>query len=181
MANIIKIHDKKLSKLQIGIIIAITAIILVSVFFIYKYQTTTKTVDKKNTISKSAKKLLDRSVKVDEAVADGGYDDGQEVLDEALKSAATNSERSEIYVQKASLALNSSKSDQAIEFANAAEKANPSRLTATMLAIIAEQVGDKTLSLKYYRLVVERTTEQEKKLAPDEYEYYQAKVAELSK
>jgi hypothetical protein len=70
--------------------------------------------------------------------------------------------------------------DDAGTFAQKAETLNPTRLSATIVAMVAERSGDKALALKYYKLVVARTTTQEQQLSPDDYTYYQNKVKELS-
>jgi hypothetical protein len=178
VANIIKIHNKRLSKLQLGIVIIVVAAALVAGYFFVKYRMISPTVNK--SASEISKESQDRYDKANQAVRSGDYDKGQSLLDDTLNKSTTDTERSGIYVQKSTLALKSSKNDQAIKFANTAEKLYPSRMSAIVLAMSAEKSGDKALALKYYKLVVERFTEQERKISPSDYEYYQSKVKEFS-
>ncbi len=188
MANIIKLQGKRFNWLQLGIIVSVLTIILVAAFFFFKPQVTTPPrADSPSTAAQEAQKNFTAA---DKAATAGDYAKGQTILDDALSNAVsqqtaaststTNSSLSDIYLQKATLALNNLQNQDAVTFAKKAEALSPTRITATVLAQAAEQVGDKKLALQYYTLVVARTTEQEQQLAPDDFAYYQSKVKELT-
>lgn len=187
MSNIISIKQpgkyslRKIfrKKYTIIIFVIVMTVMLVSAYFMFKDQIFDSSSKKKNTnTSASAQGAY---IEADTAASKGGYGEGQKLLDDALKNCKTDTERSGVYTQKATLALNNSKANQAVEFATEAEKYNPTRLTASTLALAAEIAGDKSTALKYYKLVVERITEKEREISPDDYSYYQSKVEELSK
>ncbi|MBC7868860.1 hypothetical protein H7X69_01610 [Candidatus Saccharibacteria bacterium] len=177
MANIRKIKNKKLNRLQLGIFISVVAIILVAAFFFFKPQTSK--INPQDSRAVARKESQDKFIEADKAVTDGDYAKGQAILDDALKNKIANAERSYVYVQKSTLASNSSKTEDSITFAKKAEELDPTRLSATVLAQVAERSGDKVLALKYYELVVARTTEREQRLSPDDFIYFQSKVKEL--
>ena len=188
MANIIKLQGKRFNWLQLGIIVSVLTIILVAAFFFFKPQITAP--PRQDSTSTAAQEAQKNFTEADKAATAGDYAKGQTILDDALSNAVsnqtatntttTNSSLSDIYLQKATLALNNLQNQDAVTFAKKAEALNPTRITATVLAQAAEQVGDKALALQYYTLVVARTTEQEQQLAPDDFAYYQSKVKELT-
>ncbi len=177
MSNIIKIHNKKFNRLRFGIIIVAVAIIAVAAYFFFRPPSQQTTLLVPDT---AAKQSQDKYTQADSAVANGDYDKGQAILTEDLKNKTSDIDRSEVYLQQAVLALNNSRLDDAVTFATKAETLYPTRGTAATLAQIAEKANDKAFALKYYKLTVERTTEQAKQLSPDDFDYYQAKVKELS-
>ncbi|MBC7943589.1 hypothetical protein H7X68_03780 [Candidatus Saccharibacteria bacterium] len=178
MAKIHKTKNKKLNRLQIGIFISVVTIILVSAFFFFKPQPSTPSGQEPKTIAQdeSEKKF----VEADKAAFDGDYQKGQSILDDALKIKTSDTGRSDIYIQKSTLAFNNAQMQDAVAFAKTAEQLDPTSLSASVLAQAAEQAGDKVLAVKYYKLAAERTTEQEKQLSLDDFEFYQSKVKELS-
>ncbi len=187
MSNIIRLKQRKSFSLKSlkrvsfkGKLLFVVAVIiftaaLLSGYYIFKNQ---KSDNRSKTASTS--KLKENYDEANNAVYSGDYSKGQDILDDALNKSTTDVERSTIYIQKSTLALKSSKSDEAIKFANTAEKTYPSRMSAIVLAMSYEGKGDKALALKYFKLVLERFTEQERSIAPADYEYYQSKVKELS-
>ena len=181
MVNSINIKNKRFSKMKITIIVCSIAIILAAGFFFYKLRQPTASKTSQNSLLTMSKSTQDKYIEADTAAYRGGYDKGQKVLDDALNSKTSNIDRSYVYIQKSTLAFNNSQMADAIKFALKAEELYPSRQTADVLAQTYEQSGDKVLALKYYKLVVQRTTDQEKNLLPTDYQYYKSKVEELSK
>lgn len=179
MANIIKIHNKKFSRLQLGIIIVALTLVLTAAFFFFRPQPITPAGQVPMSQAEVASEKL--YLEADKAATLGDYEQGQSILDVALKNKTTDLDRSNVYGQKSILASNNLKNEDAITFAKKSEALSPTRLTAHILAQVAEQAGDKTLALKYYKLTLERTSDQQKKLSPDDFDDLQAKVAELSR
>ena len=179
MANIIKIHNKKFNWLQLGIIIVTLTAILVAAFFFFRPKPQPSTVASPDAL-KTAQVSQDLYIAADEAATLGDYGKGQSILDDALNTKTTDTERSEVYGQKSILALDNSVYDEAMTFAKKSEELNPTLQTAHVLAQVAEKSGDKALALKYYQLTVERADAAYRQLHPDDFEYYQSKVKELS-
>lgn len=111
----------------------------------------------------------------------GKYQDGQKALDAVLAGLSSASNKGDLYLRKSDLASHYSYLEDAVEFAKQAEKAYPTRMTAISIASTADALGDTTTALKYYTVVISRTTELEQKNSPDDFEYYKKKVKDLSK
>ena len=110
----------------------------------------------------------------------GDYEGGMKVLDTELAAQKTEQAKAASYSDKARLALNAGKNDEALAFAQNAEKLSPTRLTSKIIAVIAEYKGDTALALQYYQLTIDRYTDEEKSIGTVELEELQAKIKELS-
>jgi hypothetical protein len=172
---------KKLSRLDFSIIVG-TIIIVVASFFWFFYIRINDNSNNKNPISifnlseESKNKILDAEKKANL----GDYELGQATLDDVAKSQTSNIERSYVYIKQSVLASNNARYDDAIKYAKLAEDTYQSRLSAINYARVAEKAKNRSLALKYYKLVIERTTEQEKNISIEDYEYYQSKVKEFT-
>lgn len=118
---------------------------------------------------------------VDAAIA-AGPEAGQKILDDELASATDKKKKANLYSQKATLASSpqgGANTDQALEFAYAAEEENPDYTTAILIAEMEYYTGDKQISLKYYKLYLERLTPEAIELNPGDKEAYEQRVQEL--
>lgn len=130
--------------------------------------------------SSSPERPLTTYEKADIVAANGNYDEAQRLLETELNTKSTTADQVTVYLDMSSLALNSNKLDESLAFAQKAEQLSPSRISASMIAQIAEAKGDKVLALQYYKLVLERFTPEEKKeLGQADYAAYEQKVKEL--
>lgn len=179
MAKIIKINNKKFNWLQISIIIVTLTFILVAAFFFFRPQPKLSTVNSQSAL-KAAQASQDLYIEADKAANLSDYGKGQSILDDALKIKTNDVDRSVVYGQKSTLASNNSHNYDAMTFAKKSEQLDPTLQTAYVLAQVAEQVGDKPLALKYYKLTVERADASYQHLNPDDFEYFKSKVKELS-
>ena len=131
------------------------------------------------TASKPAKSKLTDTQKASVKARSGDYAGGQKQLDESLGALADDKSKATVYLDKAALAYDAGKSDEALSYARQAEKLNPTRLSANVIAQVAVQKGDKKLALQYYRLALGRFTEEEKTMAQPDYEELQALIKGL--
>lgn len=171
---------KRPNRLWVGIIIATVIIIAIAGFLFLKYRTNlfpSSLATSIFTVSDSSKAKF---AEADKATSVGDYTGAQVILDSVAKDQTDIANRSYVYIQKSILALNDSNIEDAINFANMAETLYPSRLSAVVSAQAAEKANDKQSALKFYKLVIERTTDQEKNLSIDDYNYYESKVKEFS-
>jgi tetratricopeptide (TPR) repeat protein len=97
----------------------------------------------------------------------GKYDDAQKLLDGQLAAAQSAAEKSDLYVQKSSVANNAGDFTTALDYAQQAEKLQPTSSSAYMIAIAAEGLGNKSLAVTYYQKTLDRLTPEQKKRAPD--------------
>jgi tetratricopeptide (TPR) repeat protein len=179
--NIIKVPKKQLSRLQLGIYISVVVIILVAVYFFFKPYFTD---DPWNNVKIPSAEVEDVSTKYREAsklASNGKYSEGMKVLDDLFATAKTDELKSQIYMRKSNLASDTSRIDDALDFAKKAEDLYPTRLSAATLGRAAEAMLQPQLALKYYKLVIERTTDSERKVDPTINDDYDQKIKDLSK
>lgn len=176
---------KKLIIVIIASLILICGVVVCYWYFVINRPSSVATPnDQSNSIDEVAAfdKSQNRYIQAVRAVSVAGYDAGQSFLDDEISSNTNNdTERSYLYIQKSTLAINNSNISDAITFAEKAEGLYQSRISAVVLAHLYEEKGDKASTVKYYELAIERTTDQEKNILPSDYEYYQSKIEELSK
>jgi tetratricopeptide (TPR) repeat protein len=91
-------------------------------------------------------------------IISGNYDAGQKVLDDSLDKTTDAKEQAWIYIQKASVAVNLNKYDEAYDFAKKAEELNPDINSAQMMAVAAAKKGDNTDAIAKYQLALSRIT-----------------------
>ncbi len=195
MGKIIKLKPgldprKVFSSKKRVMIFIIALILVISGLFCYWYFIINKPsgVDILNNGSSTADEVaaLDKSqnryIQAVRAVSVDGYDAGQSFLDDEIISNTNNDvERSYLYIQKSDLAINNANMDEAIAFAEKAEGFYQSRISAVTLAQLYEKKGDKANAIKFYKLTIERTTEDAKQMLPYEINDYQLKINELSR
>ena len=168
---------KKLHKIHLNkkwVIIGMS-IILVAVggFLIYKYIVTPKSQTIAHPISGTSDTYVLTPVDKAAKLAFGGdYTAGQQVLDDELKSSDHN-EQVMAYVNKASLAVNYKKYDEALVFAQKAEDMDKSRLTSRLIAQIATVAGDKDKAKEYYQLTIDRYSESDRTSDEQASSYYE--------
>lgn len=145
-------------------------------------------INKKNTDSTKTEEVISKSEERQKnydsanSIAKGGdYEKAQKQLDSSLSMQKTAEDRSEVYSQKAVLALDNNKKEDALSYAKKAEESYKSQASANIVAQIAEATGDKALALTYFKLALERMTNDQKQYFPDEIKYYQQKIEELQK
>lgn len=92
------------------------------------------------------------------SIIKGDYNGGQKILDDLLNRASTPSDQAWIYIQKASVAVNLNKYDEAYGFAQKAEELYPDINSAQMMALAAVKKGDKADAIVKYELAKSRIT-----------------------
>lgn len=93
----------------------------------------------------------------------GDYAGGQKVLDETVSSTANDVAKASVYVEKAQLAMNNKKADDALTFAMKAEDLVHTRSTSRLLAEVYKIKNDKANVVKHYELTLSRYSESDKK------------------
>lgn len=88
----------------------------------------------------------------------GNYESGQAIIDESMDQASTPKEQAWLYIQKSSLALNLKKYDEAYDFASKAEKLYPDSNSSQLMADALAEKGNKTESIKQYKITISRMT-----------------------
>lgn len=86
----------------------------------------------------------------------GDYSKAQQMASEQATSATNNDDKAFAYMTQASIALNAKKYDEAKQYAEKAEAAAPSDVTASLLGDIAMAQGDKATAAKDYQLALDR-------------------------
>lgn len=120
--------------------------------------------------------------KAAEAATKDGPAAGQKVLDEELAKTEDKAKKATIYTQKSTLASSpagGSNMKTALEYAYDAEEENPSYATAIMIAEMEYYTGDKSKALTYYKLYLERLTEEQSDLNPGDKEAVEKRIQEL--
>jgi tetratricopeptide (TPR) repeat protein len=90
------------------------------------------------------------------AVAEGDYAKGQQLLDDAIKKSTSKQNTANLYLQKASIALNSKRLQDAMQFAKKADSISPSNTTAEMIAGVAKAQGNKVLAIQWLNTAIKR-------------------------
>jgi len=162
MTNIVKIKPRlrlKFKKITI-IIVASIFVIIVSVggYLIYSYY---KKVNSALTTTQKAPYNLDESNIYGvayETAKNKDYSSGQFYLDDKLDVTTDSKLKATIYIYKSSLAGSEFGNDQkkALEYAYEAEKIYPSKESALRVAIREEKLDNIKVSLKYYKIYLER-------------------------
>jgi len=78
------------------------------------------------------------------------------VIDKEIASTTDVNKLQLYYMQKASLALQLKKYNDAMRYAQEAEKAEPSSSTAVLIAKVFTGKGDKAGAIKYYKIAISR-------------------------
>ena len=78
------------------------------------------------------------------------------VYQQQLKSAGTNSVKSQLYANLATAELDSKNYSQAYQYATQADTLAPTEQTASLAAYTAQQNGDNKNATKYYQLAINR-------------------------
>jgi hypothetical protein len=146
-------------------------------------QETSEETDEVNTpapVVKTDAKLYENAAA---AAASGGAEAGQAVFNEQLAATNSKSEKAAIYSQKAELALTpagGANTAQALEFAYLAEQEAPTYATALFIAEIEfNDMNNRTNALKYYKLYLERLTDEGIALNPGDKEYFEQRIREI--
>lgn len=164
------------SKLKWLIIVALVIIISVGgVFAYYKFFS-----NKTNTLPSTNE--LSSTEKASQLATSGDYIAGQKILDEELSKQTDDVGKIDAYVNKAILATNNEKYDDAITFANKADNLSQNRMTSRLLAQIYAKMGDTAKALEYYQLTISRYSENDKISDDEAQNYYDdmQKIQELS-
>ena len=108
---------------------------------------------------------------------------GQAILDEALESADSKQERAMVYTQKSAVAIANPDSpdfESALEFALRAEQEDPSYGTAIVIAELQDyDFQNYSEAIKYYKLYLDRLTEEASELNPGDRAFYENRLREL--
>lgn len=126
----------------------------------------------------------DRRAATKQLVVEKGYEAGQEQLDTQLNEAKDNQQKAALYLDKASLAVaqpvDAIDYAQALEYAYQSEALDPTYESAALIAQIEDYaLSNIVIAIKYYHLVLERSTPEIKDLNPGDYEAIQARLTEL--
>jgi hypothetical protein len=112
-----------------------------------------------------------------------GPEAGQQVFDDRLDQTTEKADRAAIYIQKASFATTKaggSDKEEALEYAYKAETENPTYGTAILIANLEyNNMGNAVTGLKYYKLYLERLTEDGIALNPGDKEYVEQLVRDI--
>lgn len=87
---------------------------------------------------------------------DGDYEAAQTTLDSAISETKNSDKKSQFYIQKSSIAIDSEKYDDACKFAEKSEELAPSVQSARLIAISSEGQKDYEKSIKYYEIAISR-------------------------
>lgn len=167
------------------LLIAGAALIAAGIAAMALYDPAVSTNEPDKSVATEAEKILGReqtvAEKADYLNQQGKYAEAQKLLADSGKSAANPKERSRILESQALLALNAKKYDEAMKYAKESESINPTVSSASMVALIAENSGDKATAITYYELVLARLDDKTKQLDDTTVPYYEKKISELKK
>lgn len=90
------------------------------------------------------------------AVTTGNYARGQQILDDAIKKSTNNQNTANLYLQKATVAINAKHFDDAMQFAKKADNIIPTSTTANMIADAAAAQSNKTLATQWLNTTIQR-------------------------
>ncbi|HVS58327.1 MAG TPA: hypothetical protein VHD60_01160 [Candidatus Saccharimonadales bacterium] len=131
----------------------------------------------------SKPRAVSQEVAFNEALTEvnkSGYQQGQKYLDSQLSVAISAAQKSDVYINKASLALNNKDYANALKYARQAETLHSTIGSAVLIAQSAELSGDKTTAIKYYTTANNRMKQSNLPYDSDIAEYTQ-KIKDLSK
>lgn len=120
------------------------------------------------------------SQKADTMAFQGNYQGAQNLLDDEIARSDDAVSKRELYLDKWLIAFNKKQYNDALSFAQAAEKLAPTRVTAKAVAQSSEALNNKKLALEYYKKVVERTPQSMKDVDETINVDVEAKIKELS-
>lgn len=107
-------------------------------------------------VDANSAKLAQVSVAANKAINAGDKAAANKVYDDAITTASGSVEKSQLYLGKATNALNTDQPQVALAAAKAAEGLSATSFeTLYTLAVIYEQAGDNVLAAQYYRKVAE--------------------------
>ncbi len=139
----------------------------------------TNTSEQATQITESRNVLVTRSAA--DRAASGDYVGAQLELDSDIKPTTSSKDRAILYESKSLLAYNSKMYQDGLDFAQEAERYQPTANAAYMIAMNAEAIGNKQLALDNYKKALERTPQVTRDNAPDIAATYTQKIQELSK
>jgi len=131
----------KIGALGIGIVV----ILAITGFAFYKNQTKTPVPARLTARQQS-----------DYLAYKGDYRGAQKTVADQITKASNTTTKSELYLQQVTIALNASNYVDAQKYAQAAESLQPNDNTASLLAYIAAQTGDKATAKQYYQKAIDR-------------------------
>jgi len=161
--------------IYIGIILAFVGL---SVGFYYIYGSFS--VDEKDN-STSQETIADNYKAAYKIASEEGVESSQSFLDEKLNNSTSQAEKSQIYIDKASIAssyLAGSDNSEALTYFYEAEKLVPTEKTASAIASLEENNGNISNAIKYYKLYIERASADSES---DDYIYNLARLNDLEK
>lgn len=162
MTNIIKLKPRSRLKFKKITIIIVTSILVVVIsvggyliYSHYKKIDSTVATDSKTPYNLDQDNIYGIAY---ETAKNKDYDSGQAYLDDKLNSVTDSKLKATIYIYKSSLAGSEFGNDQkkALEYAYEAEKIYPSKESALRVAIREEKLDNIKVSLKYYKIYLER-------------------------
>ncbi len=86
----------------------------------------------------------------------GDYDGAQKVLSEQISKAGSNKAKADIYLEQATLAINTQNYTDAMKYARQDEKVLPTSGSAELIAQVATLQGDKQLTRTYLNMALSR-------------------------
>lgn len=177
MGSIISTQETKKQsfRLRLRTVLIIGAIIAIAsgAYLLFAWRQAVKENTSTDETVRGATDLADRTA------AGGKYDQAQAIIDAEIRKDGDVKLDVDLYIQKAVIALNAKKYDDALAAALKAEGLAASYQTASLVAQIAEQKGDKAQAITYYQYLLDRMTDQQKELAPYEVEDIQSKIKAL--
>jgi hypothetical protein len=86
----------------------------------------------------------------------GHYADAQKLLDNSIAQTTNKQQLAALYLLKASYAYYANHIADGLQYAQKSESISPSAGSARFIAMSAQQLGDKTMAIKYYQLLLNR-------------------------
>lgn len=157
-----QINEQKLQKKSSHIkrvsIIVITVLIIPSVmaFLWYFGLNNSSTKNEQIKLLEKTQNSFNNYNEASKLVLTKGYEAGQAMLDGLIKNVNNNVDKADLYIQKATIAINSNKYDDAYNFAKNAEDLDPSISSAQTMAVAASKKGDNQDAIIKYKLALSR-------------------------
>lgn len=173
MVNIIKINDKRLNRLQLGIIIGVVVLFFsgVATWLIISNQ-------KSSQVARIAKETSQTVENAKKLANNGSIDDAKTAYDGAIKKTEDPYQKSVLLLSKATLYYNDGKYDDALATAKEAESINQTDNITNFIARIYEKKGDKQKAIEYYQKTI-TLIDKSQPLADSDAKYYQSKIESL--
>jgi tetratricopeptide (TPR) repeat protein len=133
--------------------------------------------DKGSTLpqQKPAEKTADAA---DKTAYEGDVKGGVKQLDDAISNTSDNEELYIFYSRKATLLINNNMLADALVAAKKAYELHISSDSAALVGQIAQQQGDKTLSIEYYKKAIEHIDKNDP-FADEDKTYYQQTITDM--